>query len=464
MVREATAMVFNSLFEPFIKERPICVMARTVLQRLLDPGRIDRLFEQTAQRQYTRELLFSGLAELMGDVVLKVEPSVHAAYKNRKEALKVSATALYHKLDRVETGVSAELVRDAARQAEPVIDALKARCRPWLPGYRCKVLDGNHLAATEHRLDELRTLWDAPLPGKALAVLDQERMLVGDVFLSEDGHAQERSLLHQVLATVGRRDLWIADRNFCTYGFLCGIAARGAYFLIRHHAGLPVRPLGRRKRVGHTETGVVYEQAVILTDPETGRQRRIRRITVKLDRPTRDGDRELHLLTNVPRRVGARRLSDLYRKRWTIESAFGEITETLACEIDTLGYPPAALFAFCLALLAYNAVSVLKAALRAVHGEETVAGKLSAYYMTLEIRKAYDGMMVALPPPHWEVFREMTPAQLARFLKEVADNVYLARYEKHPRGPKKKPPKRRRCSNGGHISTARILQQRKQTC
>ena len=53
-------------------------------------------------------------------------------------------------------------------------------------------------------------------------------MLVIDAFPCEDGHAQERSLLGQVEATVQPKDLWIDDRNFCTTGFLFGIARREA--------------------------------------------------------------------------------------------------------------------------------------------------------------------------------------------------------------------------------------------
>ena len=68
---------------------------------------------------------------------------------------------------------------------------------------------------------------------------------------------------------------------------------------------------------------------------------------------------------------------------------FQELTETLTCEVNALGYPKAALFGFCLALLAYNAVSVMKAALRAVHGHETVQQDISAYYLALEISQTY---------------------------------------------------------------------------
>ncbi len=63
-------------------------------------------------------------------------------------------------------------------------------------------------------------------------------MLAIDVFPWEDGYAGERAMLEQVLATVTANDVWIADRNMCTKGFLFGIAARQAYFVIRQHQGM----------------------------------------------------------------------------------------------------------------------------------------------------------------------------------------------------------------------------------
>ena len=62
------------------------------------------------------------------------------------------------------------------------------------------------------------------MPGHALVVLDPRLMLATDVILCEDGHAQERSLLDQIVPMVAPSDLWIADRNFCTTDFLFGIA------------------------------------------------------------------------------------------------------------------------------------------------------------------------------------------------------------------------------------------------
>src|SRR3954468_12643847 len=229
-------MTLGNVFTPFIQRRPVCVLARGILERMFDPARLNTLFANTANRGYTKKLHFASLVDLMGDVVLGVHPSVHAAFQAQEQHDKtVSLTAIYNKLDRVEPVVSAALVEDAAAQASAVIDTLNARLAPWLPGYRCRILDGNHLAATEHRIEQLRTTWAAPLPGTALVVLDQERMLAQNVFLTEDGHAQERSLLDAVLQSVQAKEVWIADRNFCTLKFLFGIAKRLGFFLIRQH-------------------------------------------------------------------------------------------------------------------------------------------------------------------------------------------------------------------------------------
>ena len=148
------------------------------------------------------------------------------------------------------------------------------------------------------------------------------------------------------------------------------------------------------------------------------------------------------------------------RQSFTRQTAFFELTTTLSCAIRTLGYPQAALLAFCLALVAYNAVAVIKAALRGVHGKQQGNDAVSSYYLALEIRQTYDGMMVAIPAPHWEVFRAMSPAALAEVLRELAAAVKLSKYRKHPRGPKKKPPTRTAYKNGCHVATARLIAQR----
>ena len=69
-------------------------------------------------------------------------------------------------------------------------------------------------------------------------------------------------------------------------------------------------------------------------------------------------------------------------------------------------------------------------------------------------------MMIAIPAPHWVFFRELSDREFAEALGELASSVNLSRYQKHPRGPKKKRPERTAYQNGKHVSTAKLLAQR----
>jgi hypothetical protein len=286
-------------------------------------------------------------------------------------------------------------------------------------------------------------------------------MLVTDVFPCEDGHAQERSLLDQVLEAIRPGEVWIADRNFCTTDFLFGIGDREGHFVIRQHgATLHIEWTGERRPCGRVETGAVFEQEMRLRDGG-GRMMTVRRVTVELDRPTRDGETEIHILTNLPvEAADARTIADLYRRRWTVEAAFGELATCLHGEIDTLGYPKAALLAFCVALVSYNVLSVVKAALRSVHGEEAVGG-LSFYYLADEVAGTHRGMMIAIPEDEWAVFHGLTAAAFGRILRDLATGVRLSAYRKQVRGPKRPPPKRASGAKVKHVSTAKLLEKRK---
>jgi hypothetical protein len=407
-------------------------------------------------------LLFSTVVELMSHVVCGIRPSVHAAYQASKEEIAVSAAALYDKLNGVEPEVSAALVRQTAGDLAEVVREMGGECAPLLEGYRVKILDGNALAATEHRLQEMRGSTAAPLPGKALVVLEPELGLVRDVFCCEDGHAQERSLLGAVLGTVEEGDLWVADRNFSTAGFLGSLEQERAAFVIRRHRKLACEEVGELRSCGPVLGGEVFEQAVQLRSAG-GEALALRQIVVRRKTPTRDGEKEIRILTNVPAEVAnAATVAEIYRRRWRIEGAFQELAETLEAEIDTLSYPAAALLAFCVGLVSYNVFATLKAALRSVHGEEVVEQEVSMYYLTDEIAGTYRGMRIAIAEAEWEIFRDLSTRELSDLLRRLVGAVKLCTYRKRRRGPKKPRPPRSHDPKKPHVSTARLLAQRQQ--
>jgi IS4 transposase len=452
-------MKLGEVFERFIQQAPISVMFRTLLEHALDPAEIDRLFEEKATRQYTREVLFSSMVELMGAVVCGAQPSVRAAYVHALGQIAASLTALYEKLKGLEPGVCRAFVQDNAGRLVPLVHQLDAVLPQPVPGYRAKILDGNHLAGTEHRPKVTRTTRAAVLPGQSLVVLDPAAMLAIDVVPCEDAHAQERSLIAQVLPGVEPGDLWIADRNFCTTRLVFGTIDRGGCLLVRQHKStLYWEEATPWTAVGRTATGVVAEQTITVTEADGSGAITLRRIRLELDRPTENKETELFLVTNVPKeRADALLLATAYRERWRVENVFQSLTEALNCEINTLGYPRAALFGFCVALVAYNVLATVRAALRSEHGREAVEVGVSTYYLANEVATTYEGMMIALPPSAWAPLGRLSLAEVAEFLREIASQAWLAKYPRSVRGPKKPPPKRTSGRKNHHESTARLL-------
>lgn len=457
-------MLLGKAFAAFVEKSPISVMVTATLERVFQPRVVDAIFQDQAVSGYTRELLFSQCVQILSAVVFREYPSVGAYYQAHHGQIPVTRQAVYTKLQRIEPPVPAALVRYSAQELLPCIQAMGAQAPPLLPGYRVRVLDGNHLAGTEHRILELRRLRAAALPGQALVFYDPQVDLLTEVIPCEDAHAQERSLLGAALECISAGDCIVADRNFCTTGFLFGLRGRGAYFVIRQHASpLCWQGLGERVWKGKDARGRdLYEQAVRLRDPQTGESFTARRMTLVLQKPNERGERALHVLTNLPEEAAdALRIAELYADRWTIERGFQHLSEDLRCEIDTLGYPKAALLGFCVACVAYNAVSVVKAAIRVAQGRKYVEEELSMYYLTLEVAQTTPGMLVAIPAEEWGIFRRMSAQEFAATLVELARGLDRQKYLKHKRGPKKKPAKKLSGKTIHHVSTARILAMRK---
>lgn len=458
---------FSAILERFAEQAPATVLTRLLLQSEFAADFFDTLFAQYADVQYVRQLAFSSVAQLMFQVVTRQQPTIHAAYlaaKERQEIV-VSINAVYDKLKNTEAVMCEQIVGQSAARLVPLHRLLAAVGVEPVRGYRLRTIDGNHFGPTEHRLKVLRNRREAARPGQALAIHDHATDMISELIGCEDAHANERTMLGEVVQRLGNRDLVMGDRNFCTQEFLDSIHHLGAKYLIRRHGTMPYEAIGRRRRVGKCSTGIVFEQEVMIS--WDGRRHLARAVTIVRSTPLRSSrsrrrqkpestQYDLTLLTNLSAsQLSGVRAAELYKKRWTIEEAFRKLTEELRCEVNSLGYPKAALLAFSLAVVAYNTTITVRACLAAVHGSEE-AKTISFYHLTEEIRRTMAGLNIAVSAAEWQQFDRLSTRQMAQLITRIARRINPQRYPLKKRGPKKpKPP--HRPMKGFHLATARLL-------
>src|SRR5947208_9666080 len=429
-------------------------MTRITLDWILDGTPLDVLFDEVAAGQYTRELTLTHFVQVMLDVASGYRPSPRAAFLRRELAHVASLSAFYRKLNRMELAIPEAVVRRTAARARQLIAASGGLLPEPIEGYAARILDGNVLAGAEHRIAPLRTTASAGLPGMSLAVYEPASGLILDLILEEDAHCQERALVDRVEVQPGQ--LWVMDRNFCVRSLVFRIARREASFLVRwHRSTLPFVPAGRLRPRGRCATGEIFEQPIDVSDGEGG-VHRLRRIVLKLDEPTRDGETEIVLVTNLPAVVTAPQCCEAYRGRWRIEGHYQALTDLLHCEVPGLGYPRAALFAFSMSAVAGNALAILKGNLREAHSVE-VAMQVSDFALVDEVAEVYPGMMMAVPPARWPDLTRSRATTVARLLNELAERVAVHRMFRDRRGPKKPRPKRSSGKRNPHVSNKKLL-------
>ena len=455
--------MWQAVVERFEQHAPACVMARLALEQALPAAWVDEVFDSHRQRQYPRELMFSTIVELMTLVTLGLRPSLHAAAR-KMEHLPVSLAALYDKLKRTETSILGGLVRGSAQRLAPVAAQIEQRAS--LPGWQLRIVDGNHLPASEKRLQPLRGHRGAALPGHSLVVYDPDLGLVTDLVACEDAYESERVGVQPLVDSAQRGQLWIADRHFCTEAILRGLSQAQASFIVREHARHPrliaERPWGARSRI---DTGWLREQCIEVQDIHGGASQDAastwRRIEIELDTPTEAGETRITLWTNLPAAIDAATVAALYRKRWRIEGMFQRLESVLHSEIKSLGHPRAALLGFTVAVLAYNVLALLQRAVEQAHRPAQPKLEVSTYHLAEHVKSGYEGMLIALPAEYWSDRADQSPQWLAQRLLGLAARISPKQVATSKRGPKIDKP--RGYVEGSiaraHVSTARVLEQ-----
>ena len=435
----------------FEKKAPASVMTKVILEQAVPAEWVDQVFEEHRQRQYSRELLFSTIVELMSLVSLGLRPSLHAAAR-QMEDLPVSLAALYDKVSRTEPALLRALVTGSAERLVPTIKELGHSA--ILPGWQLRVVDGNHLPSSEKRLGALRRERGAARPGFSVVVYDPDLDQVVDLQPCEDAYASERVSVLPLLEKASAGQLWMADRLYCTLPVMGACEDTGASFIIREQSKHPrLLKEGDWQEPIEVAAGNVREQII---EVKGGRQ--WRRVELKLRKSTESGDTTLLFWSNLPDSISAEQIADLYRRRWSIEGMFQRLEAVLDSEIETLGNPKAALLGFASAVLAYNVLAVLKRSVEQAHRQTLPDDwEASIFHLTVQVRSGYEGMQIALPPEPLSI--PIPEAGLAPYLLTLAKNVQPKAVAKSKRGPKVPKPKEwleGKAANA-HVSTDRVL-------
>ncbi|WP_439624537.1 transposase [Gemmata sp.] len=449
--------LWADLWDRVRKRCPVALMTRATQEYLFTDPFLDDLFDDSTVANYSHQFLFSDLVSVLTGVVFSTYPSVRRSFLNAP-AVQARGTlkCFYEKVQRVEPATMRALVRATSRRTEAICGACPRPNAEPIPGRRLIIIDGNHPNATQNRLDGQT---GAALPGQVLAVLGHASGLVLDVLPWEDAHSNEKEVLASGGLELQKGDVVVADRQFCASTVMDLVNARGARFVIRHNASVGLRVTRERRPCGRTATGRVYESRVEYA--RTGR--RLRCVDVELDTGTRNGETVIRLLTDVPASVASgRQVAQAYLCRRGIETVFWDLTVSLTCEVETLAYPRAALFAFCVAVSVYNGLQAVKGAVAATHGAG-VAEELSGHTMAEEVGRMWDGLDLVLGSEDWDRVRALSASEFGRWLREASKDMDLEYYRKATRGPKKpKAMPEAGVPINTHTSTFRFLQQRQQ--
>jgi len=156
----------------------------------------------------------------------------------------------------------------------------------------------------------------------------------------------------------------------------------------------------------------------------------------------------LWLWSNLPARIGAQQIADLYRRRWRIEGMFQRLESVLQSEIRSLG----ALLGFAVAVLACNLLAVLKRSVEQAHRPSRTASRGLGgvpYHLAVQVRSRYEGMLIALPVEHWPAWADDSASTLAQRLLALARHIKPGQVATSKRGPKvKKNQGVGRCRDG----------------
>jgi len=235
-----------------------------------------------------------------------------------------------------------------------------------------KVVDGTTLSMPDTLANQKR--WPQPSSQKKGCGFPLMR-LVGLFCLSSGALLQtatasffsnENNLVHRLFAFLERGDVLLADRNFCSYGNLAALLAKGVDAVMRMHQSRPAdfrkgKALGKNHRLITWLKPVKKPRAMSQQDFDAlPSQINLRMLRLHISAPG-FRTRTIVLVSTLlePKLYPCEALAELYRRRWAIELFFRDIKTTMNMEFLRCQSPVMIEKELAMHIIAYNLVRTL---------------------------------------------------------------------------------------------------------
>lgn len=441
---------------------PLAEAVLSLWRWVADPLFLLSVFARHSGQGYEKEISFAVLVQLIADALLEHQGSGRKSFERGREQglLTASVQAVYQKLGRLPLGLSEAWLAESTARMRPIYPGTaRLALAPALAELEVVIVDGKAMKRVAKRLKPLQGRKGGVLGGKALVALELRSGLVVAMATHLDGETNEAklvpTLLPQVRVQVGRRRLWVADRQFCDLTQPAAFVAGDDHCLVRYHPKTPFcpDPTWPAQR-GQDAQGRVWEQDWGWLGSEKSKQRRfMRRLTL-----FRPGEETIVLLTDLldATRFPATDLLDLYLARWSIERVFQQITEVFHLQTLIGTTPQGTVFQFAFCVLLYNIVQVVRAYVATAQARPVPT--ISTELLFDDVHRQLVAFTELVAPEHVESLFPVFPteealrAQLTRLLATLWTNRWLKAPSKKRKAPAPRTPIR-----GNQTSVYRLV-------
>ncbi|MDX9775790.1 MAG: IS4 family transposase [Petrimonas sp.] len=149
----------------------------------------------------------------------------------------------------------------------------------------------------------------------------------------EDAAHHDSTRAEALCVSLKDGDILLADRAYVKFDFLYGLSARGVFFVLREKRNMKYTVV---ETASHKDRRIISDEIISLDVEETKNKypEKLRRVTALVE--VNGVEVEMTFITNNFK-WSPRTVAELYRARWTIETFFKELKQTLQLS-DFIGY------------------------------------------------------------------------------------------------------------------------------